>query len=58
MVFGDSINDLELFSEGKITVTPSNGDDRIKKVASIVLDEDCEHDGIAKFLAKFFNLDI
>ncbi len=58
MVFGDSINDLELFNEGKITVTPSNGDDRIKKVASIVLDEDCEHDGIAKFLAKFFNLDI
>ena len=56
MILGDSINDYELFLEGSITVCPKNGDPRIKEISSIVLDEDCKSDGIAKFLIKFFDI--
>ncbi len=55
---GDSINDLEIFKKAKITVVPKNADERIKRIASIILDKNCEEDAIALFLNDYFKLGV
>lgn len=56
IICGDSINDFEFFQEGTIRITPSNGDDRIKELSTVVLDKECKDDAIAHYLLEFLNI--
>mgnify|MGYP003295163347 CR=1 FL=1 len=55
---GDSKNDFEVFNEAAIKIAPLNAEEEIRKIATYVTDETCEKDGIAKFLVKYFNIEI
>ncbi len=56
IICGDSINDFEFFEEGDIRIAPKNADENIKKLATVVLDDTCENDAIAKYLLKFLKI--
>ena len=54
----DSKNDLDSYSLGDIRITPNNGEDEIKKLSTIILDDDVTSDAVPKFFEKFFNLEV
>jgi Cof subfamily protein (haloacid dehalogenase superfamily) len=49
-VFGDSINDIEMFKIAGTAVAVSNALDIVKKEASIILPHSNDEDGVAKYL--------
>ena len=56
IICGDSINDFEFFKEGDIRIAPKNADENIKKLATIILDGNCEDDIVAKYLLKYLKI--
>lgn len=55
MACGDSDNDIEALKVAKIKVVLKNGLDSVKKYADYITDDDCNNDGLAKFLYQYFN---
>jgi hydroxymethylpyrimidine pyrophosphatase-like HAD family hydrolase len=53
-VFGDNINDIEMFKIAGTSVAVSNALDEVKKEATIVLPYSNDEDGVAKYLQKIF----
>ncbi len=51
-VFGDSLNDIEMFKIAGTSVAVSNALDEVKKEASIVLPHSNDEDGVARYLEK------
>jgi len=54
MVFGDWFNDVPLFRAGCFNVAMANAQPEVKALAHRVTPLDCEHDGVARFLAGAF----
>lgn len=52
-VFGDSINDIEMFKLANVSVAVSNALDSVKKEANIILPHSNDEDAVAKYLAQF-----
>lgn len=52
-VFGDSINDIEMFKLANTSVAVSNALDDVKKEANIILPHSNDEDAVAKYLAQF-----
>lgn len=50
VVFGDNLNDISMFEIADRSYAPANALDEVKEMADGVL-EDCDHDGVARFLA-------
>lgn len=50
-VFGDNLNDLSMFEIADFSYATGNALPEVKAVATAVLD-DCDHDGVAKFLSE------
>lgn len=55
VVFGDNLNDLSMIEIADRSYAPANALEEVKQVVTEVL-EDCDHDGVAKFLAREFQL--
>lgn len=55
VVFGDNFNDLSMIELSDRSYAPSNALPEVKERVTEVLD-DCDHDGVAKFLEKEWNL--
>ncbi|NOZ91061.1 MAG: HAD family hydrolase [Epsilonproteobacteria bacterium] len=53
-VFGDNINDIEMFKIAGTSVAVSNALDEVKKEANIVLPYSNDEDGVARYLQKIF----
>ncbi|MCB5713852.1 HAD-IIB family hydrolase [Lactonifactor longoviformis] len=51
VVFGDNLNDLPMIEIADYSLAPANALDAVKEKVNYVLD-DCDHDGVAKYLAK------
>ena len=51
-VFGDSINDIEMFKIAGTSVAVSNALDEVKREAKIILPDSNDEDGVAKYLLK------
>ncbi len=51
-VFGDSLNDIEMFKIAGTSVAVSNALDEVKKEASIILPHSNDEDGVARYLDK------
>lgn len=49
VVFGDNLNDLSMIEIADRSYAPGNALDEVKNLVTEVL-EDCDHDGVAKFL--------
>ncbi len=49
-VFGDSLNDIEMFKIAGTSVAVSNALDEVKKEAKIILQHSNDEDGVAKYL--------
>ena len=56
IICGDSKNDYEFLLEGDIRICPSDAEEGIKKLATIVLDGTCKDDVVAKYLLKFLKI--
>ncbi|MBI3992064.1 MAG: HAD-IIB family hydrolase [Candidatus Lambdaproteobacteria bacterium] len=54
MVFGDWYNDIPLFQAGCVNVAMDNAVPEVRALARHGTAEDCEHDGVARFLAGHF----
>jgi len=54
-VFGDSINDIEMFKLAGTSVAVNNALDIVKKEADIVLKESNDEDAVAKYLQQTIN---
>ncbi len=52
-VFGDSINDVEMFKLANTSVAVQNALEELKAVASIVLPHTNDEDAVAKYLSRF-----
>lgn len=57
VVFGDNHNDLSMFEIAQRSYAPENSLPKIKTLATAVI-ADNDHDGVARFLADEFSLDI
>jgi len=55
VVFGDNLNDLSMIEIADRSYATGNALDEVKQKVNEVL-EDCDHDGVARFLAKEFGL--
>ncbi|KIM03932.1 MAG: haloacid dehalogenase [Sulfurovum sp. AS07-7] len=51
-VFGDSINDIEMFKLANISVAVANALDEVKQEANIILPHSNDEDGVAMYLSK------
>ena len=49
-VFGDSVNDIEMFKLAHTSVAVSNALDEVKAVASVILEKSNDEDGVAHYL--------
>ena len=54
-VFGDSINDIEMFKSAGTSIAVANALDEVKALATIVLKESNDEDGVAKYLQQTIN---
>lgn len=54
MVFGDWYNDLSMFATGCVNVATANAMPEVKAEADFITEQDCNSDGVARFLAKAF----
>lgn len=52
MAAGDADNDSSMVAAAGLGIAMINGDDKIKKAADVITEEDNNHDGIAPFLEK------
>jgi 5-amino-6-(5-phospho-D-ribitylamino)uracil phosphatase len=52
-VFGDSVNDIEMFKLANTSIAVQNALDEVKAVASIVLPHTNDDDAVAKYLSQF-----
>ena len=52
-VFGDSINDIEMFKLANTSVAVSNALENVKKEANIILEHSNDEDAVAKYLSQF-----
>ncbi len=57
IAFGDAGNDIELITSLKHGVAMKNAEDDIRLLAHNITKEDNNHDGVAKYLREFFNLE-
>lgn len=53
LFFGNDMNDYECFKELKSTVAMADSPDEIKSMARYITD-DCDHDGVGSFLARYY----
>lgn len=53
VVFGDNLNDLDMFEQADFSVAVGNAVDEAKSRANIVIDDN-EHDGVVRYLAKVY----
>jgi len=51
-VFGDSLNDIEMFKIAGTSIAVSNALDEVKREAKIILPHSNDEDGVAKYLLK------
>ncbi len=51
-VFGDSINDIEMFKLANVSVAVANALDEVKQEANIILPHSNDEDGVAMYLLK------
>lgn len=51
-VFGDSVNDIEMFKLANVSVAVANALDEVKKEANIILPHTNDEDGVAMYLSK------
>ena len=51
-VFGDNINDIEMFKIAGTSVAVSNALDEVKKEATVILPHNNDEDGVAKYLIE------
>ena len=56
MSFGDASNDIPMMEGSEISVAMKNGIEDVEQYAKFITEYDNEHDGVAHFLKKFFNL--
>ena len=56
MSFGDNDNDIGMMLEGSVNVCLLNSTEDLKKVCTHITDLDNDHDGVADFLEKYFDL--
>jgi 5-amino-6-(5-phospho-D-ribitylamino)uracil phosphatase len=56
-VFGDSINDIEMFKLANISIAVANALDEVKKEANMILSHSNDEDGVAKYLSQFITKD-
>lgn len=54
MVFGDWYNDVALFQAGCVNVAMANAMPEVKALAHHITADDCESDGVARFLSRAF----
>ena len=54
MVFGDWYNDLSMFAAGCVNVATANAMPEVKAQAQFVTEQDCNDDGVARFLDGAF----
>lgn len=52
-VFGDAQNDRDMLKSVGLGVCMINGDEKTKEISHMITDEDNNHDGVAKFIAKY-----
>jgi len=52
-VFGDNINDIEMFKIAGTSVAVSNALDEVKKEAKVILPHSNDEDGVARYLQKY-----
>lgn len=57
IAFGDDYGDIGMIEASGVGVAMENGQDDVKRIASVMCD-DCDNDGVARFLDKYFNLGI
>lgn len=53
VVFGDNLNDLSMIEIADYSLAPANALEAVKEKVNCVLD-DCDHDGVAKYLANIW----
>lgn len=51
---GDSFNDIPMIKKAGLGVAMKNAEDMLKKDADYITENDCDHDGIAEVIEKFF----
>lgn len=56
-VFGDSINDIEMFKLAHTSVAVANALENVKKEANIILPHSNDEDAVARYLEKFITRD-
>ena len=56
IAFGDGYNDIEMIRDARLGVAMLNGVEDLKKVARDITTHDNNHDGIAEYLIRYFNL--
>lgn len=56
MGFGDQLNDLPLLEKVRYPVSMKNARPELKEKIPEATEEDCNHDGVARYLRKFFHL--
>ncbi len=49
---GDSDNDRAMLEKAGVAAVMANGMERVKQLADIVSENDCDHDGVAEIFAR------
>ena len=57
MAFGDAGNDLSMIKYAGLGICMGNGQDEVKKAADYITDDN-DHDGIAKALSMFLDIEL
>lgn len=55
VVFGDNLNDISMIEIADRSYAPENALEKVKRMVTQVL-PDCDHDGVARFLAEEFGI--
>ena len=55
VVFGDNLNDISMIEIADRSYAPENALPEVKQIVNRVL-LDCDHDGVANFLAEEWNV--
>ena len=50
---GDSENDMDAIATAGLGVAMANAIDKVKKIADVVLENDCDHGGCAEAIEKY-----
>ena len=52
LAVGDSDNDRAMLEKAGVAAVMANGMERVKQLADIVSENDCDHDGVAEIFAR------